>query len=144
MFTDEFFNDPNWKSFGLQFPCDGSYARLPNRLRFKAEEKIGAVEIHRDDHRTFPLHQDALSGLVDALNAGDLVSGYVVLIDDDSHVVAWKKIEEVLDLIGHEPCRPGSVVNYYWWLDENFKPSWPPAATMNHARAVGAKGGNHE
>ena len=117
---ENFFTDASWRPFAPDLTKE--IGAFPNQVHFNASEKTAAVVAFRGIHETWALNQAAVEYLAQALRDGRITAGYVVLAQaagKPPEVVAWKKVDEVVALLGAVAPRDGRF-GRYWWVSEVF------------------------
>jgi hypothetical protein len=118
------FDDPHWRPFARE-KLDMLHV-TPNELWFNTTTKAGALIVKQSgQYAEFAISKAGLDHLHDAVRAGRIVAGCIVLVQRDSGAVVLVKdvIEVVADLNGRSP-RDGRL-GPYWWLNADGTPNTP-------------------
>ncbi len=118
---EKFFTDTSWRPFAPDLTK--KIGAFPNQIHFNSGEKTAAVVAFRGMHETWALNQAAVEYLAQAACDGRITAGFVVLAQaagKPPEVVAWKRVEEVVALLGTVPPRDGTF-GKYWWVSESFE-----------------------
>lgn len=112
------FTDPDWA------PFDGP--GRPNRLWFavKTGQRLGAVVAVRGAGADWALNHDGLTYVADALAAGRLDAGHVVLAEinaGQSEFVVSLAVSDVVARLRHVAPREGRW-GAYFWINRQFAP----------------------
>jgi hypothetical protein len=117
------FADPNWRPFAK---AELDTLRVtPNELWFNTSSKTGALVVRQSgQYAEFALSKAGLDHLHDAVQAGRVTAGNIVLVKRDGIVTLIKPVTQmVADLDGRTP-RDGPF-GPYWWLNADGTPNAP-------------------
>jgi hypothetical protein len=123
--------NPNWRPFSKD-NLDTLHV-TPNELWFNASTNSGALVVRQSgQYAEYALSKAGLDHLHDAVQAGKVTAGNMVLVKRDGIVVLIKPVAQmVADLNGRTP-RDGPF-GPYWWINADGTPnarSQPPLSDI--------------
>jgi hypothetical protein len=117
------FADPNWRPFSKE-NLDTLHV-TPNELWFNASTNSGALVVRQSgQYAEYALSKAGLDHLNDAVQAGKLRAGNIVLVKRDGTVILIKPVTEMFTELSAIPPRDGRL-GLYWWLNADGTPNAP-------------------
>jgi hypothetical protein len=117
------FTDPNWRPFSKE-NLDTLHV-TPNELWFNSSTKSGALVVRQSgQYAEYALSKIGLDHLHDAVRAGKVTTGNIVLVKRGGTVILIRPVTEMAADLNDIPPRDGRL-GLYWWLNADGTPNEP-------------------